>query len=63
MKKFIVHTTGGEKLEIEAERWDINTAKGTIEFYGESGPPVKWTVFLHGVAAIEEREPIEPTWT
>ena len=53
---YTVHTVGGEKLSIKAHHFSINESSNRVEFFlTETDQDPRWTIFLHGVAAIEQR--------
>jgi hypothetical protein len=57
LKRYTVHTTGGEHFDIDASGFAVNSANGTIEFSGVESKTLLYTVFLHGVAYIAEPAP------
>lgn len=59
---YIVHTIGGASLSIKAHHFSVNESANRIEFFlTETDNDPRWTIFLHGVAAIEQRETRELT--
>lgn len=53
MNRFKVYTFG-EVITINADHFTVNKETGIIEFYkSDTAKDERWTVFLHGVSAIE----------
>lgn len=54
LNTFIVHTVGGEKIHIVANRYIINRDAQTIEFYtDEDERREDLMLFVHGVVMIQ----------
>jgi hypothetical protein len=59
IKRFTIHTVGGDRFDIDASGFTINSKDGTIEFSDAKEHGAIYTVFLHGVAYIEEFLPVD----
>ena len=54
MNRYVVHTSGGHNLTIEAHHFVINEESGRLEFYkSETEKDDRWIIFLSGLVAIE----------
>lgn len=60
IKKFVVHTVGGESVTIHAEQYRVNADTGCIDFFDEQGQVIQDpVVFIHGVAYIKNEDKSE----